>query len=68
MPVNKLDANTECAAKAFESEAAVGLEKLAVCQDAHLSYVVTGMGRQKSRGQKIRLLKGRCVHGHGMSV
>jgi len=48
IPVNKLNADTECTTEAFEGEAAVGLEKLAIREDAHLSYVIASMGRQES--------------------
>ncbi|KAG0695736.1 hypothetical protein DFH29DRAFT_879841 [Suillus ampliporus] len=41
----------------FKSEAAVGLQKLAVCQDAHLSCIVAGMRREESRGQETRASK-----------
>jgi hypothetical protein len=49
MPVNKLDTDVEYIANIFKSETAVGLQKLDVCQIAHLSVIVASEVREVLR-------------------
>lgn len=59
VPVDEIDADAEAARKAVEGEAAVGLEKLAVREDAHLAHVEARVRVQQARGDEQRLLERR---------
>ena len=47
-PVDELYAYAECAAQTLQSETAIGFEKLAVSENAHLADVKSGMRREDS--------------------
>jgi hypothetical protein len=47
-PIDELYAHAECAAQTLQSEAAIGFEKLAVSENAHLADVKSGMRREDS--------------------
>ena len=46
VPIDEIDADAEAARETIEGEAAVGLEELAVREDAHLADVVARMRRE----------------------
>lgn len=47
-PVDKLYTHAKCTTQAFQSEAAIGFEKLAVSEDAHLADIKSGMRGEDS--------------------
>jgi hypothetical protein len=47
-PVDELYAHAECAAQTLQSETAIGFEKLAVSENAHLADVKSSMRREDS--------------------
>lgn len=59
VPIDEINADAEAAREAVEGEAAVGLEELAVREDAHLAHVEARVRVEQARGDEQRLLERR---------
>ena len=60
VPINEIDADAKAAREAVEGEAAVGLEELAVREDAHLAHIETGVWGQDPVWFQVCLFEGSC--------
>ena len=59
-PIDELLRDAKAPRHALEGEAAVGLEELVVCEDAHLADVVPCVGVQEAGGEAERLFERSC--------